>query len=187
MKLQILAAAAALALIAAPALAHEPAPVVSGALTVSAPKARMTIPSRPASAYFTIENAGAADRLVGASSPDFGRVELHTHQHENGVMKMMKVEAIEVPANGAASLAPGGDHVMLFDPKKPLKEGDHIPLTLTFEKGGDVDIIAPVQPIKAAAEGGMDHGMSHGGMNHDSMNHDSMGHDGMKHDAMKPE
>lgn len=170
--------AAIAALLVSPALAGEhdgmdhkgmdamadPAPATVGALTVSAPKARVTIPSRPAAAYFSVANAGGADRLVAASSPAFGRVELHTHLHQDGVMKMMKVEAIDVPAEGEAALAPGGDHVMLFDAVEPLKIGDSFPLTLTFEKAGDVEIMVPVKPIQPAGHNAMG-----GGMNHDAM------------------
>jgi copper(I)-binding protein len=50
------------------------------------------------------------------------------------------VKGYEVPAKGSFELKPGGAHLMLVDIKKPFKEGDRIPLTLRFEKAGEVKI-----------------------------------------------
>jgi periplasmic copper chaperone A len=89
--------------------------------------------------FLTVRNPGdTPDRLVGASSDVAEKVELHTHMNENGVMKMRPVPAIEVPAKGTVTLAPGGLHLMLFGLKAPLKEGQHVPVTLDFEKAGKV-------------------------------------------------
>lgn len=121
--------------------------------------ARATIPDRPGAAYLTIHNMGGDDRLVAASSPAAGRVELHTHIMDGDVMKMREVEAIAAPGGAMAKLEPGGDHVMLFDLAEPLKEGGHIKLVLTFEKAGEVEVMAEVKAMGAMGEEGE---MSHG-------------------------
>ena len=153
------------------AVAHE---FDAGDLHIDHPYARVIIPSRPAAAYFTIENSGAAARLLGASPPAFGRVELHTHEASNGVVRMRKVPHIEVKADEGAAVQPGGDHVMLFDMVEPLKVGDKFTLTLRFEQAGEVDVVVHVEPISGpdhSAHAGHAHGAS------DEMHGESMGAD----------
>ncbi len=62
------------------------------------------------------------------------------------------------PIKGGKSvvLKPGGYHVMLLDLKKPLKEGDLLNFTLTFEKAGDIEVEATVEPIGAKGPHGFD-------------------------------
>ena len=98
-------------------------------------------------AYMTIRNTGGeADRLISGQTPAANVIELHeTLIDENGVMKMRPKEGgIEAPAGGSAELHPGGMHIMLINLKKPLETGDVIPLTLTFEKSGEMTIDVPV-------------------------------------------
>ena len=134
----------------------------AGDITVENAKARVIVPTNPAAAYFTIKNAGAADKLVGVSTPAFARAELHTHKMEGDVARMLKIEALEVPAKGEAALKSGGDHVMLFEAAKPLKVGDSFPLTLTFEKAGAVEIEVTVAPLKETMDHSA-HGKGHEG------------------------
>lgn len=136
MKTLLLAAALALA----PTLAAADATL--GPLTIEQPWSRATAASaRNGGAYLVVRNGGSApDRLVAASTPIAARAELHTHIHDNGVMKMRHVPGIDAPAGGAAVLKPGGFHVMLMELKAPLAEGQHFPLTLTFEKAGSVTV-----------------------------------------------
>ncbi len=93
--------------------------------------------------------AGVSDKLVAASSPIAGRVEVHTHIKEGDVMKMRRLETLELKPGETRVLAPSGDHVMLFDLKAPLKVGDVVKLTLTFQKAGPVEVEAKVEPIGA--------------------------------------
>ena len=131
-------------------------------VSVEAPFARATAgPAKNGAAFLTVKNAGAeADRLIAAKSPVADRVELHTHLHENGVMKMRQVDAIDVPASGEATLEPGGNHVMLMGLKAPLKEGETFPLTLVFEKAGEVTVDVMIGDVGAMQ--GHDHS-GHGG------------------------
>ncbi|MFP4004365.1 MAG: copper chaperone PCu(A)C [Alphaproteobacteria bacterium] len=97
-------------------------------------------------AYFTVENkTGEADRLTAASTSVAARAELHTHITEDGVMQMRKLSHVEIPAGQNVRFKPGGLHVMLLDLKQPLKAGERVPLTLTFEKAGEVTVELPVR------------------------------------------
>ena len=117
--------------VSAPALAQ---------VQIEKPWTRATAPgAQVAGGYMTITNAGAADRLVAAYSPAAAKVELHTHINDNGVMKMREVPGgYEIPAKGSFELKPGGAHLMFMNLKAPLKEGDKVPVTLKFEKAGEV-------------------------------------------------
>lgn len=123
-------------------------------LTVVAPYVRMVPPGTPNSAAFmTIVNDGTSDRrLVKADSPVARAVELHSHTNEQGLMRMRQVSAIEVKAKGRAELKSGGYHVMLIDLRQPLKEGETVPLTLTFDDGSMSKVDAPVRKPQALLE-----------------------------------
>lgn len=81
-------------------------------------------------------------------------------------MKMRRVDAIDLTAGSAHVLKPSGDHVMLMDLKEPLKEGDLLKITLIFEKAGEIEVDATVEPIGAKGPHGMDHQPGHEAMDH---------------------
>lgn len=119
-------------------------------LEITGAFARATAPmARVGAAFMTIRSLGVADRLVGYATPVCNRPELHTHIENDGIMQMRQVEAVEVPAGGVVELKPGGYHLMMIDLNQQLVEGETIPLTLTFEKAGDVALEIPVLPIGA--------------------------------------
>jgi periplasmic copper chaperone A len=124
-------------------------------ITVEGAFARATIGAgKTGVAYLTVHNSsGQADRLVGTITEISKRASLHTHLHENGVMKMRPIDGIVIPAHGMAELKPGGDHVMLMGLKAPLKMGDHFPLALVFEKAGEIPIMVTVGPVGAKSAG----------------------------------
>jgi len=97
-------------------------------------------------------------RLVGASSPAAGAVEIHRSSMEGGVMRMRPVEAIELPAGQTVELKPGGYHVMLMQVKTPLQEGQTVPLTLVIEAGGKRESIAIQAPVRALTTPAHGHG-----------------------------
>lgn len=142
------------------------APSFAGDIMVEAPWARASAGmAKAGAAFMTIKNMGGGDRLVAAKSDVGKRVELHTHIMADGIMKMRKIEAIDVPANGMAMLKPGGHHVMFMGLNAPLKEGSTFPLTLVFEKAGEVNVEVAVQSAGAmGAMKGMKHDM--GAMKH---------------------
>ena len=120
--------------------------------------ARATPPgAKLAAGYLTIRNAGAADRLVGASSPAAERVETHVTVKDGDVSRMRQVKAYELPAKGALELAPGGSHLMLVNIKAPLKEGDKVPLVLRFEKAGELKTELAVRPLGTTGRDHMHH------------------------------
>jgi len=108
-------------------------------------------------AFLEIKAApGQGDRLIAVRSPIAGSAEMHTHIMDGGVVRMRRVDAIALPGGKSVVLKPGGYHLMLMDLKAPLKEGDLLKLTLVFEKAGELEIEATVEPIGAKGPHGFD-------------------------------
>ncbi len=99
--------------------------------------------------YMTLENPGdKPDKLLSAESEVCEVVEIHKMTYENDMMKMGRVNEIEVPANGSVQLKQGGFHLMLINLKKALKAGDKIPLVLNFKNAGKMSITASVKKMQ---------------------------------------
>jgi copper(I)-binding protein len=124
-----------------------------GQITVQDAWSRATPPgAKIASGYLTVRNAGAADRLVSASSPAAERVETHVTIRDGDISRMREVKGYDVPAKGTLELKPGGAHLMLVNIKAPFKEGTMVPLTLKFEKAGEVKTELMVRPLTGGAQ-----------------------------------
>jgi periplasmic copper chaperone A len=121
-------------------------------ISVSAAWARASVTDTGA-AYVTIANNGNADdALLEARSPVAAKVEVHDMTMEGMVMKMRRLDALPIKAGDEVALAPGGKHIMLIGLKQALEEGISVPVTLVFEKAGEIEVDAPVRPA-----GGMSH------------------------------
>jgi hypothetical protein len=107
--------------------------------------------SEVAVGYLTIRNDGdEPDRLVSASAPFAGETEMHQTTMTDGVMQMRPVsEGVPVPAKSTVTLEPGSYHLMFMRLTGPIKEGDTLPLKLTFERAGIVDVTIQVLGIGA--------------------------------------
>jgi copper(I)-binding protein len=122
-----------LALLATPALAQIE---IENAWTRATPPGAKT-----AAGYMTIRNQSSSpDHLIRAASPLAARVEMHVHLHDGDVMRMRQVKGYDIPANGSLELKPGGAHLMFVDVKRPFKEGEKIPVTLRFERAGEMKV-----------------------------------------------
>ena len=111
---------------------------------------RATPPGVPtAAAYARIEGSGTDDRLIDARTDVADRVEIHTHVENDGVMTMTRIESLAIPANGATTLAPGRDHLMLIGLRRPLMPGETVEFTLVFESGGEVAATFEVRDVRA--------------------------------------
>jgi copper(I)-binding protein len=140
-------------LCAAPARAQE---VKAGDLVITQAWARATPNgAKIGGGYLTIENKGSApDRLTGGSADIAGKLEVHEMSMKDGVMTMRPLDnGVTIEPGKTVKLAPGGYHLMMFDLKGPLKQGDALPITLKFEKAGEVKVSLAVQGIGAQAPG----------------------------------
>ena len=120
---------------------------------------KLGIGERPAAMHGVIMNHGADDSaLIGAESPAFTRVELHTHKTTpQGMMRMTQVDSYPLPGNGMVELKPGGDHLMLFG--FTGEAGSAVPITLIFANGERQTVSVPTK-TRNKHKGHMGH---HGG------------------------
>jgi copper(I)-binding protein len=125
-------------------------------VTVADAWVRGTVTGQSATGAFMQLKSPADTALVAAASPVAKIVEIHEMKMDAGVMKMNAIEALSIPAGKAVELKPGGYHVMLMGLASPLKEGDTVPVTLTFKakdgKTQTVEVKAPVRALTAAAK-----------------------------------
>jgi copper(I)-binding protein len=123
-------------------------PVAAQQVEVTDAWVRATVPGQKvAAAYVTLRSSTAA-KLVGVETKAARRAEIHSMSHEGGVMKMRRLESLELPAGQDVALAPGGNHIMLFDPVEPLKAGQRVALKLVVEQDGrrtEIPVDAPVR------------------------------------------
>lgn len=149
MNLRTLGTAVALLVsLASPAFAHS---VEIGTLSLTDLWTRATPPGAPtAGGYLTVTNTGSEpDTLVAVASPLAGKGEIHLMETKNGVMTMTPVAGVDIPAGGTVTLAPGGYHLMFITLSEPLKEGERLPVTLTFAKAGNIDTFLHILAIGA--------------------------------------
>jgi periplasmic copper chaperone A len=152
---RVMAGIVAAALLAAPAAAEVLAR--AGDLVVADGTVRSAGPmARSGAGYFTVTNEGSADdRLIEARSEAGQRVELHRTTLENGVARMGAIEdGIAIPAGETVALEQGGDHLMFMGLTEAWDEDAGVPVTLVFERAGEVELVLPVTAGPAGAHGG---------------------------------
>lgn len=138
------------------AVAPPPAPVApQPTLAVAEGWAAVTPKgAKVAAGYFTAANGGTADdKLLSASSPRATRVELHEMSMSGKTMKMRPLkDGVAVPAGGSVAFKEGGMHLMFMGITAPFVDGEAVPVKLTFEKAGDVEVTLTVKPAGNSAQ-----------------------------------
>ena len=130
----------------------------AGDIMIEGAFSRATLPNQPvAGAFMMLKNMGdEADTLIAGETEIAGRVEIHEMAMSGDVMKMRELEdGLEIPAGAEVELKPGGYHVMFFDLKGPLEEGEMFEVTLEFAKAGKVTL--PVMIMAKDAKGAHNH------------------------------
>ncbi len=141
---RLFSAALALAALVASAPAH------AADVNVRDAWARATLPGQKVAGVYMQLHSDTAARLVEVRSPAAATAEVHEMRHEGGVMKMRRLDVLDLPAGKTVALEPGGYHIMLLDIREPLKAGGAVKLTLIVEQGGkatQLEVTAPIRPI----------------------------------------
>ena len=142
---------AAAAIAAVPAAAHD---YTAGDVAIAHPWTRAAGANGNGAAFMQLRNTGAQpDRLISASTPAARTVELHTMTRDGDVMRMRPVQDIPVPAGGTVALQPGGFHIMMIGLTAPMNQGGRVPLTLRFERAGEVQVELAVEAAGARGSG----------------------------------
>jgi len=129
----------------------------SGGVEISSAYIKPPFSGRTTSAaFFTIQNKGDDTRLIAASTPIAETTEIHTHIEGNGVMKMRRIEGVDLPQGSTVEFKPGSYHLMMFN--TTLEEGQKdAPLTLTYSNGETITLIVDIENGDEKSGKAMDH------------------------------
>ncbi|UCD99341.1 MAG: copper chaperone PCu(A)C [Chloroflexota bacterium] len=119
----------------------------SGNLSIQDSWARPGFRGDNSAVYLTIKNlTDQHDGLIGATCDVAGGAEIHLSKMDSsGTMTMERQDLVEVSASEVVQLAPGGLHIMLINLSKDLKIGDTFPITLEFQRAGDITVDVEVK------------------------------------------
>lgn len=147
-------------------------------LTVADAKVRAVIPGASNTAgYLTLTNTSDKPiKLVSAQSSIAKRVEFHQHLHQNGLMKMIKLDEVVVPANGELVFESGGLHIMFLGVSPRMTDEKSATVTLVDDSRHTFDVTFSIESLKEK--------MRPMGMKHDKMNHEKMKNKAMDHSKM---
>lgn len=132
------------ALFSSASIAHD---YHKGNIQIDHPWSREAPPTATVIAgFFQLKNnSDVDDFLIDATTPVAKRVEIHTHEMADGMMKMKQIDSVKIAAKQTEMFKPGGYHLMIFNPEKAYKEGDRFPMTLTFKHAGKVEVEMAVE------------------------------------------
>ena len=99
---------------------------------------------RTFAAYLTI-TAAKADTLIFASSPRARAIEFHDPVFVGDLVRMPKLERIELQPGLRKTLQPGGLHLMLLDVVPQVDVGDLLTVRLRFQHAGEIELKLPVR------------------------------------------
>ncbi|MCK4708091.1 MAG: copper chaperone PCu(A)C [Gammaproteobacteria bacterium] len=96
--------------------------------------------------YLKINNTSKQDReIIAVQSNAFEQVEMHESKMDDGMMKMIELESIHLPAKSQVELKPGGKHLMLIAPLQPLQIDDNIEIIVTFADESTQSVILKIK------------------------------------------
>lgn len=106
-------------------------------------------PKKVAGAFFEIKNnTDQVINVVSATATGSQKVELHTHIMDNGIMRMRKVDMIDIPANGTQSFNPHSYHLMMFRLDEAVYTVDNmVEVELTFDNQTSLKTMFVVKPF----------------------------------------
>ncbi|WP_137723433.1 copper chaperone PCu(A)C [Prescottella subtropica] len=112
-----------------------------------------------------VNDSDDAVTLTSVTTTVSPRVELHeTAPDGTGAMKMRQKDGgVTVAAHDSYELAPGGDHIMLFDLPAPVQAGADVTFTFEFADGATTEFTSQVRDFTGAREDYGTHGESHDG------------------------
>lgn len=103
--------------------------------------------------YAQIENAtDQANAIIAVSSTAFEKAEIHRSEVKGGIARMAEIKRLDLPAQKIVKLEPGSTHLMLINPKSPLRAGDHVTLIFTLSSGNTLNVDAEVRNAMQPSE-----------------------------------
>jgi periplasmic copper chaperone A len=124
-------------------------PACAQALQVHNGYVRGLPPGQPNTAAFMqlVNDTSAPLVITGAVSPAADKVELHQHLHQDGMMRMRRVDKLVLEPGEVLELAPGGYHLMMFGLHQPLADGEEVEIVLQLGEQGQQRLVLPVRSV----------------------------------------
>ena len=89
--------------------------------------------------YMNIVNrTGQTKLLLAITMPGVRAIEIHETVDVNGMVRMRRIEQLQVPAGGEVRLEPGGKHLMLFGVEVVPEQ---VPATLQWQDGEETLVV----------------------------------------------
>ena len=129
--------------------------IARAGVEVSGAWARATMPGQKVAGVYMQLRSDVQARLVGVKTDAAKTAEVHQMSHEGGVMRMRRLESLDLPTGKTVTLAPGGYHLMLLDILRPLKAGERVSVTLVLDEGGkrvELPVQAEVRSVMEEGE-----------------------------------
>ena len=116
---------------AAPVAADDCRPTIESPWVRAAPPGAKSL-----AAYLVLRNGcDTAVEVVDVESLDFGMPMIHRTVEEGGVSRMRPAGKLVLAPGESLRFEPGGLHLMLMRPLRPLAEGDVAPVRLVLADG----------------------------------------------------
>jgi copper(I)-binding protein len=92
--------------------------------------------SKMTAAYAEITNSSEFDIwITGASSDQFGAIELHETIERDGMARMVHRDFVKLSPGETVQFKRGGKHFMMFSPKSAITEGDTYTINVILGNG----------------------------------------------------
>ena len=100
--------------------------------------------------YMELTNLSKTDLVLTKAKSDFAdKVEYHNHIMNDGVMKMVKLDKLVIPAGETITFQSGGLHLMFIGLTKQKPLPGKVTVTLISESGQTLPVELDVKSIKA--------------------------------------
>jgi hypothetical protein len=109
------------------------------------------VQGNPGAAYFTLRTNHTPMRILGVSSPQVQRIELHESEMQGGHMRMGPLEDNSFGAEGVKTFEEGGAHAMLFGINPAVRAGGTVRLNFDFDNAPDVAMDVAVESAGSAS------------------------------------
>jgi copper(I)-binding protein len=109
------------------------------------------VEGNPSAGYMNLHGGRVDVALVGVTSDDVLRMEMHETVEKDGMASMAKLKSIPVPAGKTVKLEPGGKHLMIWGVGEGSKKRGLLTMTLIYSNNDRIEINAVVKNAGEAA------------------------------------
>jgi copper(I)-binding protein len=109
------------------------------------------VDGNPSAGYMDLHGGRTDVALVGVTSDDVLRMEMHETTEKDGMASMAKLKSIPVPAGKTVKLEPGGKHLMIWGIGEGSKKRGLLTMTLIYSNDDRIEIDAVVKKAGEAA------------------------------------